>query len=127
MRRPNQVVSTLAACSCCALGLIGLLTGAPEVVCVLVLGLGQGAALALALTFFAVRAPNAAVTTQLSGMAQTGGYLFAALGPVLTGALHDLSGGWSLPLVLLILLVLLQTVFGGLVGRARIVGETTGR
>ena len=38
-------------------------------------------------------------------MAQTGGYLIAAAGPLLAGALHDLSGGWTVTLLFLIVVL----------------------
>jgi CP family cyanate transporter-like MFS transporter len=45
-----------------------------------------------------VRTRSAPAAAELSGMAQTVGYLIAALGPVTVGALHGASGGWSLSL-----------------------------
>lgn len=59
--------------------------------------------------------------TQLSGMAQSVGYLLAALGPTLFGLLHDLTRGWQLPLGILLGLTLLQMLFGVLAGRNRII------
>ena len=59
------------------------------------LGLGTGASFSLALTFFVVRAADARVTGALSGMAQSLGYLLAATGPLLVGALHDATGSWE--------------------------------
>ncbi|BBL79010.1 putative transporter YycB [Rubrobacter xylanophilus] len=85
-------------------GILGLMFfgGMLSAVPVFLLGLGQGAAISLALTLFALRAPDAAGAAALSGMAQTVGYLLAAAGPPLFGALHDLTGGWALPLALLL-------------------------
>ncbi|MFI0469449.1 CynX/NimT family MFS transporter [Saccharopolyspora sp. 5N102] len=86
------------------LGFTGILVGPtaglwPSVV---VLGLAQGAAFGLALTLFGLRSPDSDTTTALSGMAQGGGYLIAATGPLLIGLLHDVTGGWIAPLVLLL-------------------------
>src|SRR6266496_4166434 len=68
--------------------------------CVLI-GLGQGALFSLALTMFALRAPDARHAAELSGMAQTIGYLLAATGPALLGLVHDLTGAWTVPLAAL--------------------------
>lgn len=88
-----------------------------------VLGLGQGAALGLALTFMALRAPDAAHASQLSGMAQSVGYTVAAAGPFAVGALHDLTGTWTVPLVVLVVLFVPQAVVGVFAGRNRLVGR----
>ncbi|SFW90935.1 MFS transporter [Amycolatopsis australiensis] len=83
-------------------------------------GLGMSV-FSLALTVIALRARTGADTARLSGMAQGFGYLFAALGPFLFGLLHDLAGGWRVPLAMLLGLLLVQLVFGALAGRHRFV------
>lgn len=65
------------------------------------LGLSQGSALSLALGFIAQCAPDARRVAELSTLAQGGGYLLASSGPVALGALHDLSGGWTIPFLAL--------------------------
>lgn len=65
------------------------------------LGLGGGACLVLAITFQSRRAGSPAQAPALAGMAQAIGYLVAAAGPLLLGVLHDHTGGWSLPLLVL--------------------------
>lgn len=67
-----------------------------------VLGVAQGGAFGLSLTLFGLRAPDSDTTAALSGMAQGGGYLIAAAGPLLIGLVHEASGGWAVPLVLLL-------------------------
>ncbi|MEU8634166.1 MFS transporter [Amycolatopsis sp. NPDC048633] len=86
----------------------------------LLVGLGMSV-FSLALTVIALRARTGADTARLSGMAQGFGYLFAALGPFLFGLLHDLAGGWQVPLAMLLGLLLVQMVFGALAGRRRFV------
>jgi CP family cyanate transporter-like MFS transporter len=83
-------------------------------------GLGMSV-FSLALTVIALRARTGADTARLSGMAQGFGYLFAALGPFLFGFLHDVAGGWTVPLAMLFGLLLIQLVFGVLAGRHRFV------
>jgi CP family cyanate transporter-like MFS transporter len=100
-------------------GILGLIL-APEagkVVWVVLLGFGQGAGISLALTLFAVRGPDGRHAAALSGMAQTVGYLFAASGPLAVGALHDLTGGWTAPLVLALVLAFGMLTFGLGAGR----------
>jgi CP family cyanate transporter-like MFS transporter len=86
----------------------------------ILVGLGMSV-FSLALTVIALRARTGADTARLSGMAQGFGYLFAALGPFLVGFLHDVAGGWTVPLAMLLGLLLIQLVFGVLAGRHRFV------
>jgi MFS transporter, CP family, cyanate transporter len=65
------------------------------------LGLGVGGMFALALTLLVKLAPSPAAAASLSGMALLVGYLLAATGPVLAGALHDASGSYRLPFLAL--------------------------
>ena len=52
-------------------------------------------------------------------MAQCVGYLLAAFGPPLVGALRDTSQGWTLPLSVCLVLSLAMAVLGMLAGRKR--------
>jgi CP family cyanate transporter-like MFS transporter len=123
-RMRAQTAAALAATGVSALGLLGvlLLPGA-EIVSMAVLGLGQGAALAIALTVIVLRAPDGAHATQLSGMAQSVGYVLAATGPFMLGALHDLTDSWTVPLVVLLALYAPQALSGALAGRERFVAR----
>jgi len=90
---------------------------------VLVLGLGQGIGFATALSFIGLRASDAHVTAQLSGMSQGVGYLIAALGPLAVGAVHDATHGWSAPAVLVLVVSAAMLVPGFGAGRTRTIGE----
>ncbi|MGJ5752704.1 CP family cyanate transporter-like MFS transporter [Streptomyces puniciscabiei] len=81
------------------------------------LGLATGSAFPLAFTLLSLRSPSASVAAQLSGMAQTTGYLVAGLGPLLTGLMHSFTGGWAPPLLLLLVLLVPETMCGLLAGR----------
>lgn len=59
------------------------------------LGCGLGSGFALALSLIVMRSGNAAVTAQLSAMAQGWGYALAAFGPLLVGLLRDWTGGFE--------------------------------
>jgi CP family cyanate transporter-like MFS transporter len=123
-RTADQRLLAAVATALTAAGLAGVLfapTTAPYLLMV-VLGVGQGATFAIGLTLFVVRAADPATTAGLSAMAQTAGYLVAAAGPLLFGALHDLAGSWTLPLALLLVLTVPQLVTGVLAGRPLVLG-----
>ncbi|MGC5223459.1 MFS transporter [Micromonospora sp. DT81.3] len=84
-------------------------------------GLSAGASLGMSLTLMAERARDHHTAVALSGMSQSVGYVIAALGPIAFGALHTLTGDWTAPLLLLVLVLLGQGVIGALVGRERFV------
>ncbi|WP_336027282.1 MFS transporter [Geodermatophilus sp. FMUSA9-8] len=65
-------------------------------------GLAQGAGIALAVTLVVLRSADAGVAARLSGMSQLVGYAVGGLGPVVVGALSEATGGWTVPLVLLL-------------------------
>lgn len=83
------------------------------------LGLAQGGSLGLGLAFIVLRTGNAAAAAQLGGMSQAVGYLVAAVGPVGAGALHQLTGGWQVPLSLMLVLAAVAAVAGWGAGRNR--------
>jgi CP family cyanate transporter-like MFS transporter len=105
-RRRDQLPYALLICLAWVVGLVGL-AAAPgmHLVWAVVTGLAQGAGIALALTLIVVRARTPNVARQLSGMVQGVGYLLAASGPFLAGALRDSSGGWTAPLAALVAVV----------------------
>jgi MFS transporter, CP family, cyanate transporter len=83
------------------------------------LGLGQGASISLALSYIAWRSPDARHTAHLSTMAQGFGYSLASLGPIGIGALHAVSGSWTVPLAVLAALLVAQLITGALASRER--------
>jgi CP family cyanate transporter-like MFS transporter len=103
-RSRDQRGLVAAMIGCYAVGTAGLLAAPVSWAWLIALPLGfaLGGAFALALAMIVLRAPNAAVTAELSGMSQLIGYLIAALGPVGVGALRGVTGGWTVPLALLL-------------------------
>ncbi len=87
-----------------AMAILGLMLpwAGPEQWWVALLGLVLGGSFSLALYLIVVRAPDTRTATRLSGMAQAIGYLVAAAGPLLAGALFDLAGNWQHVLLLLL-------------------------
>ncbi|WP_297009120.1 MFS transporter [uncultured Corynebacterium sp.] len=84
-------------------------------------GVGGGSSIVFALSLFGMRARSHTTAASLSGMAQSVGYVLAAAGPVVLGALHDATGSWTPPLVVLIIADMLLLIAGLLAGRDRTV------
>jgi MFS transporter, CP family, cyanate transporter len=77
-----------------------------------ILGFGQGAALGLAIYFTTARAPSPASAASLSAFTQGGGYLVATAGPLALGFLHSATGSWTVPIVVLLAVVVLEFAVG---------------
>jgi MFS transporter, CP family, cyanate transporter len=90
------------------------------------LGLGQGAALGLAIYFTIARARNAVVSASLSAFAQGAGYLVAAAGPLAVAFLHAATGSWTVPVVALLSVLVLELAAGLLAGRPLTLPEAPG-
>ncbi|MFJ9951462.1 CynX/NimT family MFS transporter [Kitasatospora sp. NPDC091207] len=84
-----------------------------------ILGIAQGGSLGLALAFIVLRTDSVAGAARLGGMSQAVGYLVAAAGPVGAGALHQLTGDWNTPLLLMLVLAAVAAVAGWGAGRDR--------
>lgn len=124
-RRSPQTRLVLGTSAFTGAGLLGIVlepASAPFLWMVL-LGLGQGSAIGLALTLIGFRAPDSAHAARLSSMAQTIGYLIAAFGPFVLGAIHGLTGSWALAFVVTLLALVLQTLTGWGAARDRQVGR----
>jgi CP family cyanate transporter-like MFS transporter len=76
----------------------------------------------LALTMIGLRGRTGAAVVRLSAFAQSTGYLISVPGPLLVGVLYDRTGGWSAPLLFMMVVMLGQLVAGHLAGRDRQVG-----
>lgn len=81
------------------------------------IGLALGGSFGLALLFIVLRSHNSETATELSGMAQSIGYLLAAIGPTLFGGLHDITHAWFVPLLFLLIIIGGKLIFG--LGAAR--------
>jgi CP family cyanate transporter-like MFS transporter len=111
-----------------AVGLVAIIVApmANPVLWALLLGIGSGTAFPVALTLVVLRTRGASDAAGLSGMSQSVGYTLTALGPLLFGLLHDLSGAWTVPILAMIVLLVPQTLAGVLAGRPVHVGERAG-
>ncbi len=108
------------------IGYAGLLTTRGTIVSVIwviFVGFGAGASISLALLFFSLRARTHQLAGNISGMAQSIGYVLAACGPISVGLFHSWTGSWALPLSVMLLVVVLMAVFGLGAGRDVFVEE----
>ena len=110
----NQVVLAAMVGSFFIIGVIGFLSGNSIfiILSVILWGAACGGAFSLSMIFFTLRTKDAYEASDLSGMAQSMGYLLAAAGPVIFGGLHDLFDTWISPLVLLLILAVIILVCG---------------
>ncbi|MDQ3275847.1 MAG: MFS transporter [Actinomycetota bacterium] len=112
-RWPDQriVVTTLGSLSLA--GFAGLLLWPSTLPWLWALLMGSGGgAFPWLLTMLGLRTTTTEGAAVLSGFVQGVGYLVAAMGPFMTGALYDLTGGWTVPLAVLTLLCLPQILLG---------------
>ncbi|NEW76588.1 CynX/NimT family MFS transporter [Streptomyces rhizosphaericus] len=103
-RMRSQRTLAVAVAALMGAGIAGLLVApaAGAWVWAALIGVGQGGSVGLALTMMVLRTGDAHTSARLSGMAQTWGYLLAAVGPLALGAVHQATGGWALPLTLML-------------------------
>jgi CP family cyanate transporter-like MFS transporter len=104
-----------------AAGLIGILVApmSAPYLWVVLLGLGQNSIFPLGLMLIVLRGGSLATTEGLSTLAQSVGYMLAAIFPLAVGALHGASGSWTPALILLLALLGPQVGFGLAAGRNR--------
>jgi CP family cyanate transporter-like MFS transporter len=107
------------------IGILGIWLGSTELMAVwaVCIGIGGGFAFGLAMMFFSLRTRTTQEASELSGMAQSAGYLLAAMGPALFGLLHDATNSWNTPLALLAAASVLLFAAGMGAGRDRYVGD----
>ncbi|MFG1840285.1 CynX/NimT family MFS transporter [Micromonospora sp. NPDC049175] len=92
-------------------GYLGLLLAPATLTLLWVLLIGSGSILfPVCLVLINVRTRSHDGTVALSGFSQGVAYALGALGPLLVGLLHDVSGGWALPLLFLLAVALVATI-----------------
>lgn len=99
------------------IGALGLLIGgtnlALNIFLAVLMGAASGAAFSICIIFFQKRTDTAADTARLSGMAQSGGYIVAAIGPVAFGMISSALGTWT-PVIWLLLIITVGMFICGL-------------
>ncbi|MGH3682673.1 MAG: MFS transporter, partial [Natronosporangium sp.] len=116
------LIAGLSTASVAAYLGLALAPAAAPVLWMLLVAVGQSA-FPLALTMFGLRARTPEGTVALSAFAQSTGYLVAGLGPLLVGVLYGSTGGWTVPLALLIGVIGVQTLAGFAVARPRYIED----
>lgn len=93
------------------LGYLGLLLAPAPLTLLWVLLIGLGSILfPVCLVLINSRTRTPAGTVALSSFAQGIAYALGALGPLLVGLLHDISRGWTVPLLFLLAVTLVATI-----------------
>lgn len=106
------------------LGFTGLLIGNSYtimIISIIFIGIALSGMFALALTILSLRARTARQAAELSGMAQSIGYVLAAVGPMLIGYLYDITETWNVPLIGLLIIIICVILFGLGAGRDKYV------
>lgn len=113
-RKKDQKSIVLILCIFEAIGVLGLLFSQMDMIVVWVsfIGFVLGGCFGLALLFIVLRSKDTTTTTELSGMAQSIGYLVAATGPIIFGKVFDLTGNWTYPLMLLLVITAIKLYAG---------------
>lgn len=98
-RVKNQRTIVIGGCIGYLLGLILLMTfhsSAAVAVALLFLANGGTASFGWSMVMISLKAKDAEEAVKLSGMSQAVGYLLAAIGPTLCGAIYDKTESWSI-------------------------------
>ncbi len=126
-RMENQTWLIVGLVCCYPVGYVGLIIApvAGAWLWAVLVGVA-GSVFPVVLTLIGLRARTSEGTAALSGFTQSVGYLIAAIGPFGMGLLYDLTGGWTVPLVGLIVLVIPQLLAGLLVARPSYIEDAIG-
>jgi CP family cyanate transporter-like MFS transporter len=109
---------------CYPVAYLGLVTSPHQLALLWALVLGVAlTTFPIVLTLIGLRTRTASATAALSGFTQSTGYLLAVIGPFGVGTLHDASGGWTVPLVALIVLSVPLFALGAYVGRPAVIED----
>lgn len=81
------------------------------------MGIGCSAIFTLSMMLFSLRTYTTNQSSELSGMAQAVGYFIAFFGPLGTGWLHESTGSWDLPLLIMLVLMIANVVIAWMVSR----------
>ncbi|QQX79407.1 MFS transporter [Shewanella sp. KX20019] len=104
------------------MGILGLiLAPAHAMVWGMMFGFGAGGGFIVALALISLRTTSAHQAATLSGMAQFLGYLFAATGPIIMGAIHEDTGSWQQPLSICAAVALLWSAFSVFASKSKLI------
>lgn len=116
--RPIQALAVFAAVLN-VIGLLGLSYLSTDLAWLWsgIMGVGCSAIFTLSMMLFSLRTYTANQASELSGMAQAVGYIIAFFGPLGTGWLHQATGTWDLPLLIMLILMIGNVVIAWMVSR----------
>jgi CP family cyanate transporter-like MFS transporter len=110
-RRPSLVLLAItAAWATLPLGLLLAPSLWPLWCCLA--GAAQGGGITVIFIAVVRRSRGLTANRRMSAMVQGGGYTVAATGPLVIGAVHDASGGWTVPLLVILGAVTVMAVAG---------------
>jgi len=121
---PSQRFIVVIMGACAIGGYSGLLFGTSfmmMIISIILIGIALSGNFALALALLGIRARTAKQAAELSGIAQSIGYVLAAIGPMFVGYLYDLTHTWTVPIITLLIVTSLVVLFGLGAGRDRYV------
>lgn len=116
----DQRILSVCVAAIYAIGMILFIFAASPVlmtISVILLSIGMGGSISLSIAFISLRSPNSHTAAELSGMSQSAGYLLAAIGPVITGFIYDLTLSWTIPIILFIGLIVILAICGMFAGK----------
>lgn len=121
----NQVALTFGTGLLFMVGILVLMfMPRSAIIGIILIGIASGLAFGLVNTFFGLRTEHAHTAAKLSGMSQAVGYLFAAIGPLGFGILHDVTHSWYASFSILLVTAGLIMFFGSQAGRNRTIEQT---
>ena len=123
-RMRDQRLAVAVPTALTTVGLLGVLLAptSTALVWAVLMGIAQGASLSLALLLIVLRSADSDTAARLSGMAQSGGYLIAASGPLVMGLLQTATGSWTTPLLFLVGVAVLIWVPSQIAARNVVIG-----
>lgn len=123
----NQVLITFVTGLLFVLGILTLMSQPNwAFLGIILIGIASGLAFGLVNTFFGLRTENGLTAAKLSGMSQSVGYLFAAIGPLLFGILHDATNSWNTSFGILLVTSIIIMIIGSRAGRNITIEQTLG-
>ncbi len=114
----SQVIPTAFTGALFTIGIL-ILMFSPHLalISLIIIGIALGIAFGLVNTFFSLRTESGLTAAKLAGMSQAVGYLFACIGPLFFGVLHDVTGHWVFSLLILLLTAIAVMIIGARAGR----------
>ncbi|MFU8945805.1 CynX/NimT family MFS transporter [Mycetocola zhadangensis] len=123
-RMKNVALLVYVAVGFLVAGYLGLLLAPTAVPVIWVVLIGLGPLLfPLALVLINLRSRTHDGAIALSSFVQSVGYVIGAIGPLVVGITHDATGGWTVPLILLICIAFVGIFAGAVVARNRTIED----